>query len=338
MYDLLKEQPEEEPQQNPPAYDGAEPEMEKEETPEQEPNKYDDRFEFELDLDKVDRDSEFHRFEKDNIQFRLAGSTSEKANGNIRVLPDVYIENNSQISPYIMYDIFVHVYNICIKNGLHLYSNEAIGTSTLQLYIPDIEMKYGNKTYENGSFLFSLREMLPQEVIDSLHTKFDMIHLFGHGKTPEYNIFNVPKQEVKSFEDLNSNKKQSIRNTLIIPYDVIPTFANDFNVYRERAIKRGKSILMALSKGTFEGKPYVLDTRNPNIYLWSANKYDSDNAQSSVDKETFKVRPDFSISINGRILTYDGQSADELSSKNWDEYYKLLQFVKEKFKRYNINF
>lgn len=320
MYDLLNEEPEE----NSPAYDR------------EEPNKYDDKFEFEIVLDNVGRD--LYKFNSDSTEYRLAVSSTELANGSLRILPDIYLNNGSQISQNIIYDIFVHVYNECIKKGAHLFSNKAINDSKLSIMTPDIEIKYGEKFYDNGSFLFSLREILPREVVNSLETKFDMKYLFGHGAVPEENIFDVPKQNVKSFNDLNSFQRQAIRNTLVIPDGVIPAFNDNFNLYRERAIKRGKSILMALSKGTYNGKPYTLDTKRVAIYLWSANKHDSDNIQSSVDKETFTIKPDFRISIGSRIQTYDGKPADEFSSTNWEEYYKLLQFVKQKFEKYDIHF
>lgn len=317
MYDILREDQE---------MDNDSPEQ----------NKYDDKFELELVLDRIGRDyGALDGMKSDNYRVKIVLSSSELEQRNIKVLPDVYIKHGSQIPSTILYDIFVYMYNVCINNGVHLYSNKAFEDSKFIIGLPDLE--YNSPNEGNGDFMFSLRELLPNDTLQALQnfSSFKMSLLFGESDHGE-NIFKVPKGQVKSFNDLNDFQRQSIRNVLTIDPNILPKFDENFDLYRQRAIKKGQTIWKALSKGVYDGKIYTL---NPKIkvFLWSPNRHSSDSGQDSVDKNTNTIRPNFSITIYGRIETYDGQSAREFADRDWDEYYKLLQFVKEKFKKYDID-
>jgi hypothetical protein len=297
----------------------------------------DSKVDFEEAIFKISKDFSSLDFRIENAEAKCAISSSSSHEGNLRILPDFRLDGGAQISPTCMFDIFVHIYNLGIKHGLHLFTNEAIGNGKMSMSMPDVDYPIeGFRTYDNGSFNFNLREVIPSQVAKTLMTELDMKFLFGHGQTIQENIFDVPKQEVKSFNDLNSFQRQAIRNTLVIPENLIAKFSDNFDEERLRSVKRGKVILKALSKGMYKGKPYVLRMGMGNgIYLYSTSKYDY-NPATLIDPRTNTIIPDYSISLTASFESYDGKPLT--ATDDWDLYREIKDHLKKQFAKYEIDF
>lgn len=326
MYDILMEDGENEPNKD---QENQEPKREFEFN--------NSNVDFQDTIFKMSKDYSSQDFRIENGEARCAVSSSSAQENNLRILPDIRLDGGAQISPTCIFDIFVHMYNLSIKHGLHLFTNEAISNGKMTIAMPDIDYPIkGFKTYDNGSFNFNLREVIPNQVAQTLARQFDMKYLFGHGETIEENIFDVPKQEVKSFNDLNGFQRQAIRNTLVIPENLIAKFSDKFDEERLRAVKRGKAILKALSKGMYKGKPYVLRMGTSNgIYLYSTTKYDY-NPATLIDPQTNSIIPEYGISVSASFESYDGKPLT--ATEDWDLYKELKDYLKKQFARYEIDF
>lgn len=284
-----------------------------------------------------DRSDKFSKFKtSDGTTAYVMGSSSYRERGHLRFLTEIYLEEGKQINNEVFLEIFKHVYDGCIEYGLHKFSDEAMGDSKFSL--ASIEVKSG-KLSSNGNFSLHLREILPTGVYESITFEFPIVDLFGSSAFKEsLSLTDLAGQKdtTPSYNNLNSRTQASVQRSLLIPNNVLPKFPENFEEQRQKSIKRGRAIYLALSKGTYNDKTYVLEPIRT-ILLFSVDRYEEYHDEA-IDKQTNTIRPNFDIACFGGIATYDGKSAYELSSDNWDEYYKLKQHIQKQFSKYGATF
>lgn len=323
MYDILREQDDEESKDN------------------QEPTKNvnEEKLDFEDMLTTIekDRNGKYSIFKtSDGSTAHIIGSTSYRERGHLRFLTEVSIEAGKQINGEVFLEIFKHVYDRCIEYGLHKFSDEVMGDSKFSL--ASIEIKSG-KPFSNGEVSMNLKEIIPTGVYESITFEFPIVELFGSSAFKEsLSLTDLASQKntTPSYDNLNSRVQAAVQRSLLIPNNVLPKFPENFEEQRQKLVKRGKSIYQALSRGTFNNKVYTLGPIRF-VLLYSIDRHEEYHDEA-IDKQTNTIRPNFDISCFGDITTYDGKSAWELSNNNWDEYYKLKQHVQRQFKRYGASF
>jgi hypothetical protein len=318
MYDILRE--DEETQDN------------------QEPTKdiQQEKSDFGDTLLKIANDTKLLNFKtSDDTVVVLMSSSSDRNKGNLRFFTDIKLDSGKQISGTLFLEIFKHVYDGCIKHGLHKFSDEVMGNSKISL--STIEIRSGRDT--NGEVSIKLNEIIPDTVYGNITFEFGIFDLFGSISFKEslsLTDLSGKKDTTPSYDNLNARVQAALQRSLFIPDNVLPKFPENFEEERQKLIKRGKSIYLALSKGTYNGKPYTLG-RLRFVYLYSTDRLNNYHDEA-IDKKTNTIKPNFDISCFGDIDTYDGQSAHVLAEENWDEYYKLKQHVQKVFKKYGISF
>jgi hypothetical protein len=321
MYDILREDEENQDNQEPTK------------------NNIEERLDYEDMLTTIekDRSSKFSKFKtSDGTDVHIIGSTTYRERGHLRFLTEISLEEGKQINNEVFLEIFKHVYDGCIEYGLHKFSDEAMGDSKFSL--ASIEVKSG-KPFSSGEVSLHLREILPTGVYESITFEFPIVDLFGSSAFKEsLSLTDLAgrKDTTPSYDNLNSRAQASVQRSLLIPNNVLPKFPENFEEQRQKLVKRGKAIYLALSKGTYNDKTYVLSPIRF-IHLYSVDRHEEYHDEA-IDKQTNTIRPNFDIACFGDIATYDGKSAYELSSNNWDEYYKLKQHIQKQFKKYGVSF
>lgn len=299
-----------------------------------------ERLDYEDVLITIEKDSKnkFSSFKtSDGTTVTTLTSPSYRQQGNLRFLTDVSIEPGKQINNEVFLEIFKRVYDGCIEYGLHKFSDEVMGNDS-KFGLAAIEIKSG-KRYGDGEYSFYLKEIIPTGVYESITFEFPIVDLFGSSAFKEsLSLTDLAgrKDTTPSYDNLNSRVQAAVQRSLLIPNNVLPKFPENFEEQRQKYIKRGKAIYFALSKGTFNDKPYTLGPIRW-VHLYSVDR-NSDYNDEAIDKQTNTIRPNFEITCFGDIDTYDGKSARELSDYNWDEYYKLKQHIQKQFKKYDISF
>ena len=296
-----------------------------------------EKYDFEDILIDIDRDTKLTKFNTSDGSFvESAVSSSSREKGSLRFLLEIYLKEGQQISDSVFLETFKHLYNGCVRHGIHKFSDETFGNQVFML--SSIEIKSGTSRLTDGQFNMNLREIISREVLDRIEHQFRLVDLFGSNAYKEsLSLTDLSKEKdtTPSYDNLNSRVKSEVENLLLLAPGVLPKFPENFEQERQRLIKRGKAIYLALSKGTFEGKPYKLQPVRF-IYLYSVDRWEE--ASDMVDKETNTIRPNFDVTCFGDIDTYDGKSARDLSIENWEFYYKLKQHVQKTFKKVGASF
>lgn len=133
-----------------------------------------------------------------------------------------------------------------------------------------------------------------------------------------------------SLYDLIYNTDQILDN-YVIPNP--PKFSPDYALAMDKAVKKLKTIYMALRKGTFKGRSYELPKDIPTVIVHQSLK--------SYNKEDRIIHPDFSLSITTAYPTIDGtkETWRRINSEEDTAYLvNLDNYLKKKFENFGISY
>jgi hypothetical protein len=105
-----------------------------------------------------------------------------------------------------------------------------------------------------------------------------------------------------------------------------PKFSDDYALAMDKAIKKLKTVWMALKKGTFKGVEYEYMSKPTYVVHQKLNNY---------NKETRVIYPEFSLSISSGWARIDGKPVNQIEDKElFDEFH---EFISKKFNHFGIN-
>jgi hypothetical protein len=272
-------------------------------------------------LRDIDSDLSVLKFNVGSIPVKCFLDTSDiSVNNNLQFMIDIYLKMDEQIPSNIFLEIFKHLYDGCIKHGLHKFEEGEFGSSYIGFHSTDI------KIGDTAQFSLRLSQILPPTIKQKIETRIPLWNIFGKN--------HLKSSSDPSYDNINSAIKSQIEQKLVIPPNVLPKFSESFKQYRIKLIKKAKAIYRALSKNKIDGIPYELNPLKDSDIFLRTNEYDIVDKNKNINPTTFVIE------VLSDFKSFNGKSIDDIRKDRteYDKFYQKKQSLAKVFEKFGIVF